>query len=210
MINTNNFFDLKKKLSKQSEDDMRIALIDLECTCDVDVPLMIEGHEIIEIGAVVCDLTVDNLVIVDSLQLYAMPIDNPHLSEFCIQLTGIEQATVDQAKPLVYVLLELHSWIMKNAIDVWGSWGGFDRSQFIMECRLKELANPLSELQHFNIKQLFAGKFGHKIGLERALMMQGLCFEGRAHSGIDDAKNIAILLSSNRILRDAIMQRVKR
>lgn len=191
------------------ETGVRIALIDLECTCDVDVSLMVEGHEIIEIGAVVCDLTMDSLAIVDSLQLYVRPIYNPVLSEFCIQLTGIEQTTVDQAKPLFAALLELHLWIMKSQIEVWGSWGGFDKSQFIKECGLKELKNPLDEFQHFNIKQLFARKFGHKVGLGRALTMKGISFEGRAHTGIDDARNIAILLSNTKILRDAILQRVK-
>ena len=188
---------------------VRIALIDLECTCDIAVPLMIECHEIIEIGIVVCDLATENVTIMDALQLYVRPIENPVLSEFCIQLTGIEQATVDRAKMLAAVLPELHSWIMKNEIEVWGSWGGFDRSQFIMECSLKELKNPLAELQHFNIKQLFARKFGHKVGLGRALIMKDILFEGRAHSGIDDAKNLVRLLVHEKILREAILQRIK-
>lgn len=78
-----------------------------------------------------------------------------------------------------------------------------------MECRLKNLNNPLAHLQHFNVKQLFARKFGHKVGLGRALNMKGLTFEGRAHSGIDDAKNIARLLAHETLLREAILQRVK-
>jgi len=189
--------------------NLRIALIDLECTCSESQPILIEGHEIIEIGVVACDLSTDNLKIIDSLQLYVRPIDNPTLTAFCTKLTGIEQVIVDNAVPLNYRLLELSSWLQVSKVEAWGSWGVFDRSQFIMECRLKKLTNPLAHLQHFNVKQLFARKFGHKVGLGRALIMKELSFEGRAHSGIDDAKNVAKLLAQENILRDAILQRVK-
>jgi inhibitor of KinA sporulation pathway (predicted exonuclease) len=123
-------------------------------------------------------------------------------------LTGIEQTNIDKANPLVDALLELASWLKKAQVNAWGSWGMFDRSQFIMECRLKNLENPLANLQHFNIKQLFARKFDHRVGLVRAVTMRGLTFEGRAHSGISDATNIARLLAKEHLLREAVLQRV--
>lgn len=73
---------------------------------------------------------------------------------------------------------------------------------------MKSLENPLANLQHLNLKSLFARKYGHRVGLERALGLRKLVFKGKPHSGIDDAKNVAQLLSAEPILREAVIKRV--
>jgi hypothetical protein len=78
--------------------------VDLEATCDevglhesprslVVVP---DQMETIEIGLVVIDL--ETLEIVDEFQRFVQPQINPTLTDFCKQLTSIQQSNVDGAE----------------------------------------------------------------------------------------------------------------
>ncbi|RYY02280.1 MAG: hypothetical protein EOO53_11800 [Gammaproteobacteria bacterium] len=96
----------------------------------------------------------------------------------------------------------------KNNVHAWASWGKFDASQFMRECNLKTFINPMTKIQHLNVKQFFARKFGHRIGLSRALGLRGLTFDGRQHSGIDDSKNLGRLLACETVLREAVLKRI--
>jgi len=190
------------------ENKIRIAIIDLECTCNDSPPFGMEEYEVIEIGAVACEMSADGLSIIDELQFYVKPIVKPVLTPFCIQLTGIGQEIVDQAKALSEVLPKLYDWMLKNDLTAWGSWGN-DRSQFIIETRVKDLNNPIKDIQHFDIKKIFSQNFGWRVGMTRALSLRGLQGEGRLHSGIDDAKNVAKLLAHEETLRSSILSGVK-
>ena len=186
------------------ESSLRIAIIDVECTCN-DFPLFgIEDYEIIEIGAVSCDLSHDGLKIVDSFQTFVRPTTRPILTDFCTQLTSIEQSTVDEAKILGETLTSLHDWLARNEISSWASWGN-DRSVFIIECRLKSLENPLGPLKHFDVKRIFTQKFGQRAGMKIAMQFFAITPEGRAHSGIDDAENIAKIIANVELIRSAIL-----
>jgi len=185
---------------------INIAIIDLECTCEKDSSLT--PSEIIEIGSVVGRLTSESLSITSELQIYVKPTINPTLTAFCTQLTGIIQYTVDIADPLPEALPLLYDWLQSNNVAAWASWGKFDATQLSRECELKSVPNPMAAIQHFNLKQLFARKFKQRVGLGRALELRSLNFKGVPHSGIDDAKNIANLISNETLLRDAILKRV--
>lgn len=124
-------------------------------------------------------------------------------------MTGITQSTVDAAIILEEALPLLEDWLQTNNVSAWASWGKFDASQFMRECELKQLKNPMADFQHLNVKQLFARKFGHRVGLQRALDLRGLTFAGRLHSGIDDAKNVARLVAAEPQLREALLKRIK-
>jgi inhibitor of KinA sporulation pathway (predicted exonuclease) len=87
--------------------------VDLEATCDefgvhesprslVVVP---DQMETIEIGLVVIDL--ETLEIVDEFQRFVRPQINPTLTDFCKQLTSIQQADVDSAGTYMEVGREL-------------------------------------------------------------------------------------------------------
>lgn len=184
---------------------VNITLIDLECTCNNDN--VFGPSEIIEIGAVAGKLSSESFEIVEELQIYVKPTINPTLTNFCTELTGITQSAVDSAIILNDALPALEIWLQAKNVTAWGSWGKFDANQFSQECDLKALSNPMVDIQHLNIKQLFARKFGHRVGLERALKLRGLIFAGRQHSGIDDARNIATLLTQEAFLREAILKR---
>lgn len=183
-----------------------VAIIDLECTCDSDSDF--GPHEIIEIGAVIGTLSQERFDVIAELQIYVKPVINPTLTNFCTELTNITQSTVDAAETLNSALPLLADWLQTNNVTAWASWGKFDSNQFARECELKSLKNPMADIQHLNLKQLFARKFGHRVGLERALSLRGLTFTGRLHSGIDDAKNIARLFSQETLLREAALKRI--
>jgi len=183
-----------------------LAVIDLEYTCDNDVEF--GPNEIIEIGAIIGRLSPDDFQVVNELQIYVRPTINPTLTTFCTELTGITQNTVDAAIILNDALLVLEKWLQTNNVTAWASWGKSDANQFMRECGLKQLINPVADTQHLNLKQLFARKFGHRVGLQRALELRGLTFAGRLHSGIDDAKNVGQLLSHEPLLRVAELKRV--
>jgi|SRR4051812_3519467 len=191
------------------ESSLRIAIIDLECTCNNFPAFGVEDYEVIEIGAVSCDFSSEGLMILDSFQIYVQPTTRPILTDFCTQLTGIEQRTVDQAKVLGDALSDLHEWLVKNEICAWASWGN-DSSIFVIECRLKLLENPLSHLKHFDVKRIFTQKFGQRAGMKRAMQFFGIVPEGRAHSGIDDAKNVAKILANEEVLRNAIFSSLRK
>lgn len=191
-----------------SDKRVNFLLIDLECTCNDDPPLPREEMEIIEIGAVVVSLTGNALELMEDQQIYVQPQWNKSLTPFCTNLTGIQQQQLDQALPLEESIKLLDSWIIKNNVTAWGSWGKFDQRHFSSETKLKNLRNPFDSYQHINIKQLFARKRGHKVGLARAVQISGLEFQGRHHSGLDDARNIAQLLDNDELLREAVITRV--
>lgn len=185
-----------------------IAIVDIECTCD-DAPNLPRSEvEIIEIGAVFGRLTDESFVLMDEVQIYVRPMIHAKLTQFCTSLTGITQDVVDAASTLSTVLKRFAGSISSNSPHAWGSWGKFDLKQFEEESLSKNLTNPLVALPHVNIKQLYARKRGHRVGLARAIQLSGLVFHGRHHSGLDDARNIAQLLEVDGALREAILRRV--
>ncbi|WP_430461061.1 exonuclease domain-containing protein [Thalassolituus sp. LLYu03] len=182
-------------------------LIDLECTCD-DPMFERDDMETIEIGAVLGELTDEGFLPVRQHSFYVRPLIHRQLSAFCTSLTGIEQHQVERAPTLAETWHAFVHWLGDAPVRGWGSWGKFDATQLILECRLKGLDFPLEALRHLNIKQLFARKRGHRTGLEMALQLSGLSFAGRPHCGVDDAMNIGRLLAQDALLRQAVLDRL--
>jgi len=185
---------------------VNIALIDLECTCNNDDTF--GPHEIIEIGAILGKISLQSFEVIGELQIYVKPTINPTLTNFCTDLTGITQDTVDAAATLDNALPVFQSWLQKDNVKAWGSWGKFDANQFERECSPKGFKNPFGEVQHLNIKQLFARRFGHRVGITRALDLRGLQFEGRLHSGLNDTRNIVRLVGAEPSMREALLTRI--
>ncbi len=186
----------------------KLLLIDLECTCNDDPPLPKGESEIIEIGMVLGQLGPEGFTVIDELQLYIQPTAHPILTRFCTELTGVDQITANNAPLLKAALKQLADFLEKHSPSAWGSWGKFDARQIEMETANKSLPNPLASMPHHNIKQLFARKRGHRVGLARAVQLSGLIFLGRHHSGLDDARNIGRLIDHDDLLREAVMKRL--
>jgi 3'-5' exoribonuclease 1 len=171
-------------------------VIDVEATCDEDHRIPREQTEIIEVGAVLCDGA--TLAPGAQFQTFVKPFRHPRLTPFCTRLTSIKQSDVDAAPGFAAAMQKLGTFLTESgAIGqfTFCSWGDYDRQQFARDERRVGTRAPLGS-QHINLKERFRMRSGDdaKLGCGQALRRVGLNFEGTAHRGIDDARNIARLL----------------
>jgi inhibitor of KinA sporulation pathway (predicted exonuclease) len=151
--------------------------------------------EIIEIGAVRVDL--GTLEIVDRFQSYVRPAITPTLTAFCTGLTGITQAQVDVAPWFGEACAQYSAWLgQARDLTTWASWGNYDKGQFERDCGRTGSVDPHTALRHLNLKTIFAKTLGiRSCGLGSAYKLLKQEMIGRHHSGLDDAVNIARLLT---------------
>jgi len=180
------------KIPKKMITEDYYLVIDLEATCDEGHRIPRERTEIIEIGAVLVDA--NSLHIVDELQTFVKPVVHPVLTAFCTQLTSITQSQVAKAPTFPLAVERLRAFIGETSAK-FCSWGDYDKNQFAREAERNQVTLPFTR-GHLNLKQAFSERLGEarRYGLGQALRRVGLRFEGTAHRGIDDARNIARLL----------------
>ena len=87
--------------------------IDFEATCEEKNPSGYP-HEIIEFPAVL--VSSREKTIVDVFHSFVRPTINPKLSEFCHNLTGISQATVDDADTFEVVHERFIDWMSNRQL----------------------------------------------------------------------------------------------
>ena len=168
-------------------------VVDLEATCDDAGRVPQEQMETIEIGAVLVDA--GTLAPAAEFQAFVQPVRHRTLTPFCTKLTGISQDMVATARMFPTAFRDMKKQLaFERTRTVFGSWGGFDRHQFVRDCRHHGLAYDLPP--HWNLKTAFAANQSRRksCGMAAALKLAGLPLEGRHHRGIDDARNIARLL----------------
>ncbi|MDH1107906.1 exonuclease domain-containing protein [Pseudomonas otitidis] len=169
-------------------------VIDLEATTD-EGGWPMEEMEIIEIGATLVSTEGREL---DHFQRFVRPQRRPCLTTFCRELTHITQANVDAAQPLPSVWTGFERWLDNHRARLvgWGSWGDYDRRQLEQEWRHNQLTSLLASLPHLNLKQHFAKarQLKRPVGLNAALQLAGLSFQGQQHRALEDARNTARLL----------------
>ncbi len=165
-------------------------IIDLEATCSDDGVVPRHEMEIIEIGAVMQDAR--TFEIDSEFRTLVRPVRHPVLTPFCTRLTGITQDDVANAPAFRDALESLKEWMYKYDDALFCSWGDYDRNQFRQDCEYHRVAYPFRST-HLNLKAEFANATGQKKkrGITEALRHLGLDFEGSAHRGLDDARNIA-------------------
>jgi len=182
-----------------------LLVLDVEATCDQPQRA---PHEIIEWPVVAVDAA--TAMPIAEFHRYVRPTEVPQLSPFCQKLTGIAQADVDAASTLDVVLAEFDEWIadlglvdratgthlQRWALATDGPW---DLNSFLArECARKGIDERAHLRQYVNIRKAFVRS--HKLrtlrgcSLDAQLSRIGLKFEGRPHSGRDDARNIARVL----------------
>lgn len=149
----------------------------------------------------------------DSFHRYVRPTEKPVLTEFCRNLTGITQNSVNNAQTISYVLDEFDQWLKlnlkkrnlklpkmllngiryENSADcAFVTWGG-DFDYFLdRECKRKFIINkPQYFNQWIDLKIIFINIFHIRLPFLNALQYLNMRFIGRNHSGLDDAKNTA-------------------
>ena len=186
-----------------------IGALDFECTCEPGWDYI---HEIIEFPVVLFDTRTREIT--DSFHSYVRPTENATLSTFCTDLTGIEQATVDAAPTLPEVLDDLDAWLRARGLvgaEPAASFAlatdGWDLEHFLdVECARKLLYKPGDYLDRWvDLSKAFdlrraardvengrkKGRSRRRSNLNTMLRHHKMEFEGRLHSGIDDATNLA-------------------
>lgn len=167
-----------------------LVIVDLEATCCDQNSFPREEMEMIEIGAVrVFSATGE---VESEFSAFVQPVRNPILTDFCKELTTISQEDLSGAETYPKVLMSFSSWLEKQPDYDFCSWGDYDKKQFMQDCEYHGIAYPFTG-NHRNLKAEFSVAMGNKkrFGLGAAIRKMGLEFEGTAHRGIDDARNIA-------------------
>lgn len=168
-------------------------IVDLEATCSDDGTVPRGEMEIIEIGAVMQNSR--TFEIDGEFQTFVRPVRHPVLTQFCSELTGINQQAVSSAPVFPAALQALSRWNLGFGDALFCSWGDYDRNQFQQDCEFHSVEYPFPT-GHLNLKAQFALNLGlrRKFGIIDALRRVGLDFEGTHHRGLDDARNIARLV----------------
>lgn len=155
----------------------------------------VENMEIIELGCVMCDRDGQFL---DSASFLVRPVDHPNLSDFCQTLTGISQKTIREATAFPETIRRLDDWIgAQDNSFIWASWGNYDRLHLEADSSKRHAIPGFLKYGHLNLRKLWrlTTRQRKKNSLRDALNYHGFSFEGQQHSGLDDAKNTAKLLS---------------
>ena len=175
------------------ENEQLYVVLDVEATCTDCDEFPRDEMEVIEIGAVVCS---GDGTIHDTFQAFIRPTIHPKLTRFCKELTTIKQKQVDGAKLFPGVIEAFENWLKwNNAEDaIMASWGAFDWNILRRDANRFRIPFPLKS--HINMKLEHQKKRNTKkgCGVQKALRVHNLTFEGTHHRGLDDAKNISKLL----------------
>ncbi|KAD3337818.1 hypothetical protein R6Q59_027407 [Mikania micrantha] len=173
------------------------VVIDFEATCDKERNP--HPQEIIEFPSVIVSSLTGQLEA--CFQTYVRPTCNQLLTDFCKDLTGIQQFQVDRGVTLGEALVRHDKWLemkgIKNANFAVVTWSNWDcRVMLESECRFKKIRKPSYFNRWINLKVPFCEVYGGaKCNLKEAVQMAGLSWQGRAHCGLDDARNTARLLA---------------
>lgn len=172
----------------------RFLVVDLEATCSDDGSILPEDMEIIEIGA--C-WTTENGVVLHRFQHFVKPLTKPKLTPFCMALTGISQADIDDAPMFPVAAKALKEFVAERLEPgaVWMSWGAYDMKQIARDAVRHGIDSPLT-IPHQNAKKMFAKvqRIGKEVGMTKACELSGRPLQGQHHRGLDDAVNIAGLM----------------
>ncbi|KAI5669054.1 hypothetical protein M9H77_18907 [Catharanthus roseus] len=181
---------------QQFQDFEYFVVMDFEATCDKGK--IIQPQEIIEFPAVIVNAATGQLEAY--FQTYLRPTHNPKLTDFCKDLTGIQQIQVDAGVTLNEALVMFDEWLEKNgikktnfAVVTWGDWDC--RVMLESECQYKKIRKPSYFNKWINLKVSFREVFGNfRCDLKQGIEIAGLNWLGRPHCGLDDATNTAHLL----------------
>lgn len=200
-----------RKKQKNDQPFSHLIVIDFESTCWENDKL--RPQEIIEFPAVLLNTHTGELE--DEFHFYVQPSEFPVLSSFCQQLTGISQDTVDEGIPLSMCLRKFATWLGKlrdNKGIVCGNdkatsiskgqseaafvtWSDWDLGVCLLyETKRKQITLPAAFNNWIDLRATYRKFYSRRPeGLNGALKELGIEFEGREHSGLDDAKNTARL-----------------
>lgn len=166
-----------------------LLIVDVESTCWEGAAPGFEESEIIEVGWTILPASPEpdgeysgNLLIKP---------ERSQVSAFCTALTGHTTEGLKDGLSFERACMKMRSELHFPKF-LWASWGDYDLNMFRRQCNERSAAYPFGP-RHLNLKVMFSWLYGLGDGLSvgDALGFLGLEFEGRQHSGADDARNIA-------------------
>ncbi len=175
---------------------MKYVVVDLEM-CQVPKFSWDQGrplkNETIQIGAVLVD---ENYEIVSTFNTYVKP-ELGYLDYFISKLTGITKADLNDAPYFNEAINAFTDWIPDGDVRC-VSWSMTDMHQLSNEMEKKNIVN--TKLMKFldswiDYQVPVDEKLGmeHNVSLEEALIATDIIQKGKAHDGLDDAYNTALL-----------------
>lgn len=193
--------DKATSTSKSLQNLSHLLVIDFESTCwseRSNAP----SPEIIEFPVILLCLSTGQQL--SEFREMVMPTEHPRLSAFCTQLTGINQHQVEAGIPLATCLVLYNQWL-DEVTKIYGllpgaftccTWSDWDLNLCLEnECRRKQVRKPISLNAWVDIRAVYRDFYRRRPhGLAAAMKEVGLTFEGREHSGIEDARNTARLV----------------
>jgi len=183
---------------------LKIAIIDFKLTYEKTSLQGVEGQEIIWLQFSACDVSINDFQLRETIETHVKPTLSPTLTPLCIELTGVQQKEVDCAKSLSEILVNLDAWFQINSIVGYVSWGNA-ASQFIIECRLKDIDNPIKKIKHFDVRKIYSEIFGRRVHLGEALALRGIEVGKDAFDRDGDTEKLCRLLVREQQLRKVIV-----
>lgn len=170
----------------------KVIVIDLEATCWEGDPPQGETSEIIEIGVCVLDVATGTRAIPRAILVKPQ---HSTLSDYCTKLTTLTAEMLAGGLTFEEACMLLKDEYLSHQ-RTWASYGDYDRLQLITQCAETGIPYPFGR-SHINVKNLLALQYGLKreVNLQHAMGLLDLPFEGTIHRGVDDAWNIAEVLS---------------
>lgn len=196
-------------------------IFDLEATCwddrrpEADIPkegtpeyaqFILETYwqnndmETIQIGAV--KVHYKTMDIISEFNIFIKPVIHPILSDFCINLTNIQQSTIDTSGVQYREAFEKFVDWADNPRTYIG-WGGGDYTLLHTDCsrhhkRTKETFRCFPRYKYVNGKSLYQYWVGIRSkSLKLSVNRANIKFEGEQHDALVDAK------ATVKVLRDA-------
>ena len=180
--------------------DYYLCVLDFEATCCDKNEFPRNQMEIIEFPSILYKVENHIPTFISQFHKYVKPTHHPKLTDFCINLTGIQQETVDKADVISIVYKEHIDWIIKNvpinANLIFATCGYWDfKTMLPTEVANKQLKANSIYKKYINVKDEY--EYIYKVKAQGMVGMMNFLkipVEGRVHSGIDDTKNIAKIL----------------
>ncbi|XP_003425664.1 ERI1 exoribonuclease 3 [Nasonia vitripennis] len=171
-----------------------LLVLDFEATCVKDV--ILKPQEIIEFPCLV--VSTEDWQVKDAFHEYVKPRINPKLSDFCTELTGIMQETLENEEHFPEVFSKFCSWIEdgnyfdekdKSAFVTCGDWDL--KVMLPSQCELDNINVPDYLKEWINLKSSFClmTKY-YPRSLADMLRHLNMKFQGKNHCGIDDVHNM--------------------
>lgn len=179
-----------------------LLVMDFEATCDKHDNPQFKPQEIIELPCIA--LSTIDWKTKDTFHAYIRPRIHPMLTSFCTELTGIMQEMVDDQPYFPDVFSKFREWLKKG-----GYFDEADKSAFVTtgnwdlkimlpsQCNLDSITLPDEFKQWIELKHTFCESTRYyPRNLKDMLVRLNVPFEGRLHSGIDDAKNMVSVIQA--------------